>query len=44
VNLAWKLAGVLGLALPETVLDTCEIERKNHACGMIKVANSSVQR
>lgn len=38
MNLAWKLAGVLGGTLPETVLDTYEIERTHHAQAMIKLA------
>ncbi|MFI7282839.1 bifunctional 3-(3-hydroxy-phenyl)propionate/3-hydroxycinnamic acid hydroxylase [Micromonospora chersina] len=38
MNLAWKLAGVLGGTLPETVLDTYEIERKQHARAMIRLA------
>ncbi|MFE9958908.1 bifunctional 3-(3-hydroxy-phenyl)propionate/3-hydroxycinnamic acid hydroxylase [Micromonospora sp. NPDC005299] len=38
MNLAWKLAGVLDGALPETVLDTYEIERKHHARAMIRMA------
>ncbi|MHA5048906.1 bifunctional 3-(3-hydroxy-phenyl)propionate/3-hydroxycinnamic acid hydroxylase MhpA [Streptomyces sp. SD15] len=38
MNLAWKLAGVLGETLPETVLDTYEIERKHHARAIIKLA------
>ncbi|WP_446219423.1 bifunctional 3-(3-hydroxy-phenyl)propionate/3-hydroxycinnamic acid hydroxylase MhpA [Micromonospora sp. IBHARD004] len=38
MNLAWKLAGVLDGTLPETVLDTYEIERKHHARAMIKLA------
>ncbi|WP_200208006.1 bifunctional 3-(3-hydroxy-phenyl)propionate/3-hydroxycinnamic acid hydroxylase MhpA [Micromonospora coerulea] len=38
MNLAWKLAGVLDEALPETVLDTYEIERKQHTRAMIKLA------
>src|SRR6185369_13493945 len=35
MNVAWKLAGVLDGTLPETVLDTYEIERKHHARAMI---------
>ncbi|WP_084959875.1 bifunctional 3-(3-hydroxy-phenyl)propionate/3-hydroxycinnamic acid hydroxylase [Thermoactinospora rubra] len=35
MNLAWKLAGVLGGTLPETVLDTYQIERKSHARTLI---------
>lgn len=38
MNLAWKLAGVLDGSLPETVLDTYEIERKHHARSMIRLA------
>ncbi|GAA3467458.1 bifunctional 3-(3-hydroxy-phenyl)propionate/3-hydroxycinnamic acid hydroxylase MhpA [Nonomuraea roseola] len=38
MNLAWKLAGVLGGSLPETVLDTYQIERKPHARTMIGLA------
>ncbi|MCM0673293.1 bifunctional 3-(3-hydroxy-phenyl)propionate/3-hydroxycinnamic acid hydroxylase [Micromonospora phytophila] len=38
MNLAWKLAGVLHGTLPEAVLDTYEIERKQHARAMIKLA------
>ncbi|GAA4256232.1 bifunctional 3-(3-hydroxy-phenyl)propionate/3-hydroxycinnamic acid hydroxylase MhpA [Dactylosporangium darangshiense] len=38
MNLAWKLAGVLGATLPGTVLDTYEIERKAHARSMIRLA------
>ncbi|WP_189197249.1 bifunctional 3-(3-hydroxy-phenyl)propionate/3-hydroxycinnamic acid hydroxylase MhpA [Micromonospora fulviviridis] len=38
MNLAWKLAGVLDGALAETVLDTYEIERRQHARAMIKLA------
>jgi 3-(3-hydroxy-phenyl)propionate hydroxylase len=37
MNLAWKLAGVLTGNLPETVLDTYELERKQHARTMIKL-------
>lgn len=37
-NLAWKLAGVLAGNLPETVLDTYEIERTAHARSMIRLA------
>lgn len=35
MNLAWKLAGVLHATLPDTVLDTYQIERKPHARTMI---------
>ncbi|MEU7895301.1 bifunctional 3-(3-hydroxy-phenyl)propionate/3-hydroxycinnamic acid hydroxylase [Nonomuraea sp. NPDC049152] len=38
MNLAWKLAGVLGGTLPETVLDTYQIERKPHARTLIGLA------
>lgn len=38
VNLAWKLAGVLGATLPEQALDTYEAERKPHARAMIRMA------
>ncbi|MCP3785039.1 bifunctional 3-(3-hydroxy-phenyl)propionate/3-hydroxycinnamic acid hydroxylase [Micromonospora sp. A3M-1-15] len=38
MNLAWKLAGVLDRILPEAVLDTYEIERKQHVRAMIKLA------
>ena len=38
VNLAWKIAGVLGGPLPESVLDTYERERKAHARYMIRFA------
>ncbi|WP_327010591.1 bifunctional 3-(3-hydroxy-phenyl)propionate/3-hydroxycinnamic acid hydroxylase [Dactylosporangium sp. NBC_01737] len=38
MNVAWKLAGVLDGTLPETVLDTYEIERKHHARAMIRLA------
>ncbi|MFC4022044.1 bifunctional 3-(3-hydroxy-phenyl)propionate/3-hydroxycinnamic acid hydroxylase [Micromonospora sp. GCM10011542] len=38
MNLAWKLAGVLDGTLPETVLHTYEIERRQHARTMIKLA------
>ncbi len=38
MNLAWKLAGVLGGTLPARVLDTYEIERKHHASAMIRWA------
>ncbi|WP_112264182.1 bifunctional 3-(3-hydroxy-phenyl)propionate/3-hydroxycinnamic acid hydroxylase MhpA [Lentzea terrae] len=38
VNLAWKLAGVLGGTLPEQALDTYEAERKPHARAMIRMA------
>ena len=38
MNLSWKLAGVLSGDLPESVLDTYEMERKPHARAMIKLA------
>ncbi|OLR92852.1 3-(3-hydroxyphenyl)propionate hydroxylase [Actinokineospora bangkokensis] len=38
VNLAWKLAGVLGGTLPESALDSYETERKPHARSMIRRA------
>ncbi|PWU47332.1 3-(3-hydroxyphenyl)propionate hydroxylase [Micromonospora globispora] len=38
MNLAWKLAFVLDGTLPETVLDTYQIERRHHARAMIKLA------
>ncbi|MGA6204108.1 bifunctional 3-(3-hydroxy-phenyl)propionate/3-hydroxycinnamic acid hydroxylase [Nocardia testacea] len=37
-NLAWKLAGVLAGALPTSVLDTYEAERKPHALSLIRLA------
>jgi 3-(3-hydroxy-phenyl)propionate hydroxylase len=37
-NLSWKLAGVLAGELPESVLDTYEIERKPHAKALIQLA------
>ncbi|HUO41018.1 MAG TPA: bifunctional 3-(3-hydroxy-phenyl)propionate/3-hydroxycinnamic acid hydroxylase [Mycobacterium sp.] len=38
MNLTWKIAGVLGKTLPESVLDTYEQERKFHAAAMILMA------
>lgn len=38
MNLAWKLSGVLGGTLPESVLDTYEAEREPHARALIKLA------
>jgi 3-(3-hydroxy-phenyl)propionate hydroxylase len=38
LNLAWKLACVLGGTLPESVLNTYEAERKPHATTMIRLA------
>jgi 3-(3-hydroxy-phenyl)propionate hydroxylase len=40
LNLTWKLVGVLGNTLPESVLDTYEQERKLHAAAMILMAVS----
>ena len=40
LNLSWKVAGVLGNSLPESVLDTYEQERKAHAAAMILMAVS----
>src|SRR6201997_3539120 len=40
LNLTWKVAGVLGKSLPESVLDTYEEERKAHAAAMILMAVS----
>jgi 3-(3-hydroxy-phenyl)propionate hydroxylase len=40
LNLSWKVAGVLGKTLPESVLDTYEEERKAHAAAMILMAVS----
>ena len=40
LNLSWKLVGVLGKSLPESVLDTYEQERKAHAAAMILMAVS----
>jgi 3-(3-hydroxy-phenyl)propionate hydroxylase len=40
LNLTWKIAGVLGNSLPESVLDTYEQERKAHAAAMIMMAVS----
>ncbi|MGZ5404180.1 MAG: bifunctional 3-(3-hydroxy-phenyl)propionate/3-hydroxycinnamic acid hydroxylase MhpA, partial [Nocardioides sp.] len=37
-NLSWKLAGVLAHDLPESVLDTYEVERKPHARALIQLA------
>ncbi|WP_324187067.1 bifunctional 3-(3-hydroxy-phenyl)propionate/3-hydroxycinnamic acid hydroxylase MhpA [Actinokineospora alba] len=37
-NLAWKLAGVLRRALPESTLDTYQAERAPHARTMIRLA------
>ncbi|EHB59303.1 monooxygenase FAD-binding [Mycolicibacterium rhodesiae JS60] len=38
MNLAWKLAGVVNGWLPESVLDSYEVERKPHARYMIRFA------
>ena len=38
MNLAWKLAGVVGATFPLGVLDTYEQERKPHARQMIRLA------
>jgi len=38
MNLSWKLAGVLQGDLPESVLDTYELERKPHARALVKLA------
>jgi len=38
MNLSWKLVGVLSGDLPDTVLDTYEVERKPHARAMIQLA------
>ncbi len=38
MNLSWKIAGVLCGDLPESVLDTYEVERKPHARALIKLA------
>ncbi len=40
LNLTWKVAGVLGKTLPESVLDTYQEERKAHAAAMILMAVS----
>jgi 3-(3-hydroxy-phenyl)propionate hydroxylase len=40
LNLSWKVAGVLGKSLPESVLDTYEQERKPHTVAMILMALS----
>src|ERR1700761_2646679 len=40
LNLSWKLVGVLGKSLPESVLDTYERERKAPAAAMILMAVS----
>ncbi|MEE4025780.1 bifunctional 3-(3-hydroxy-phenyl)propionate/3-hydroxycinnamic acid hydroxylase [Gordonia sp. PKS22-38] len=38
MNLAWKLAGVIGHTLPESALDTYEQERKPHVTALITLA------
>ena len=38
MNLSWKIAGVLSGDLPESVLDSYEVERKPHARAMIRLA------
>lgn len=38
MNLSWKVAGVLSRDLPESVLDTYEVERKPHARALIQLA------
>jgi 3-(3-hydroxy-phenyl)propionate hydroxylase len=38
MNLSWKIAAVLSGDLPESVLDTYEVERKPHARALIKLA------
>ena len=38
MNLSWKIAGVLSGDLPESMLDTYEVERKPHARAMIGLA------
>lgn len=38
MNLSWKIAGVLSGDLPESVLDTYEVERKPHARAVIQLA------
>ena len=38
MNLSWKIAGVLSGNLPESVLETYEMERKPHAGAMIRLA------
>jgi 3-(3-hydroxy-phenyl)propionate hydroxylase len=40
LNVTWKVAGVLGKSLPESVLDTYEQERKPHTVAMILMAVS----
>ena len=38
MNLSWKIAGVVSGDLPESVLDTYEMERKPHARALIQLA------
>ncbi|TCM50638.1 bifunctional 3-(3-hydroxy-phenyl)propionate/3-hydroxycinnamic acid hydroxylase [Kribbella sp. VKM Ac-2568] len=38
MNLSWKIAGVLSRDLPESMLDTYEVERKPHARALIQLA------
>jgi 3-(3-hydroxy-phenyl)propionate hydroxylase len=38
MNLSWKVAGVLAGGLPESVLDTYEVERRPHARALIRLA------
>ena len=38
MNLSWKIAGVLSGDLPESVLNTYEVERKPHARALIQLA------
>jgi 3-(3-hydroxy-phenyl)propionate hydroxylase len=38
MNLSWKIAGVVSGELPESALDTYEVERKPHARALIKLA------
>jgi 3-(3-hydroxy-phenyl)propionate hydroxylase len=38
MNLSWKIAGVLSGDLPQSVLDTYEVERKPHARALIRLA------
>src|SRR6266545_3412685 len=38
MNLSWKIAGVLSGQLPESVLDSYEVERKPHARALIQLA------
>ncbi|RZU01932.1 3-(3-hydroxy-phenyl)propionate hydroxylase [Kribbella rubisoli] len=38
MNLSWKIAGVLSGDLPDSMLDTYEVERKPHARALIQLA------